>query len=76
MCMGGSKSNTTPPEPTPPTTFSYRAGADSLKKQQQGVATGQITAPPTLGSELGSSDTTYGRTGRGFGDVNYGAGGA
>lgn len=56
MCFGSSKTNTKPPEPTPPTTFSYRAGADSLR-QQQAAATMQQPKPQTFGSELGTSTT-------------------
>lgn len=59
MCFGSSKPKTTvPPEPKKPTTFDYRAGADSMKQQQQQVAAAQSQPQgDEFGSELGTSGT-------------------
>jgi hypothetical protein len=60
MCFGSSKPKTTvPPEPKKPTTFDFRAGADSLKQQQQQQMAAAQSQPQEdeFGSELGTSGT-------------------
>jgi hypothetical protein len=57
MCFGGSSKpkTTVAPEPMKPTTFDFRAGADSLKQQQQKMAATSQPQAASFGSELGTS---------------------
>ena len=61
MCIGGSKSsNTTPPAPSPPTTFDYssanraQSNADGAVSRAQAAKQLSTTAVPDTGASFGS----------------------